>query len=357
MKSIEKQAYGLTSADGIQVDEYTLLNSAGMEVKIITYGGIITSVKVPDRAGNLANVALGFDNLEGYETQSPYFGCITGRYANRIALGKFTLGGQEYNLAINDRVNTLHGGWKGFDKVVWDAQTSTSEAGVSLKLTYISPDGEEGYPGQLLVTVTYTLTEANEIQMDYHATTDKTTVVNLTNHSYFNLAGEGTGPIYNHILTIQASRYTLVDNNLIPTGEIASVAGTPFDFRSPKEIGPGQRSNHPQLLAGRGYDQNFVLDRPSPDDESIILAARVHEPISGRVLEVWTSEPAIQFYGGNSLDGTIVGTSGHTYRQSDGLALETQHFPDSPNHPSFPSTILNPGDTYQTTTIYKFAVE
>lgn len=354
--SITKNAYGTTSG-GEAVDEYTLTNANGMEVKIITYGGIITSIRVPDRDENWANVALGFDNLADYETRNgPYFGGITGRYANRIAAGKFTIDDTEYSLATNNAPNSLHGGVKGYDKVVWTGAEVESADGVALELSYLSPDGEEGYPGNLQAKVVYTLTNADEIRIDYTATTDKATVVNLTNHSYFNLAGEGTGTIYDHILMIDADRYTPVDGTLIPTGELAPVAGTPFDFRLPKTIGHGQRSNHEQVVLGRGFDHNWVLNRPSLDDESLMLAARVYEPEFGRVMEVWTTEPGIQFYAGNFLDGTLIGSGGHLYRQSDGLALETQHFPDSPNQPDFPSTTLAPGDTYQTTTIYKFLV-
>lgn len=354
--TIEKSSYG-TTADGEAVDEYTLTNANGMEVKIITYGGIITSIRVPDRNGNMANVALGFDNLQDYETKNPYFGCITGRYANRIAGAKFSIEGEEYTLAANNGPNSLHGGLKGFDKVVWTATEVEGADGVGLELTYLSPDGEEGYPGNLDVKVVYTLTDENEIRMDYTATTDETTVVNLTNHSYFNLAGEGAGHIYDHILMIDADQYTPVDETLIPTGELEDVEGTPFDFRVPKAIGPGQRSDHPQIVIGRGYDHNWVLNRPSPDDTTMMVAARLYEPDSGRVLEVWTTEPGIQFYAGNFLDGTLYGPSGHSYRQSDALALETQHYPDSPNQPDFPSTLLAPGETYETTTIFRFLTD
>lgn len=351
---MEMASYG-TTADGQEVEEYTLTNANGMEVKIITYGGIITSIRVPDRNGNMANVALGFDNMEDYETRNPYFGNITGRYANRIAGGKFTLDGTEYTLAQNNGPNSLHGGEKGFDKVIWTAEEVESEDGVALELSYLSADMEEGYPGNLDVTVRYTLTDQNEIVMDYTATTDAPTVVNLTNHTYFNLQGEGTGTIYDHILMLNADQYTPVDETLIPTGELEAVEGTPFDFRVPKAIGPGQRSNHPQIVIGRGYDHNWVLSRESPEDTELMLAAHLYEPDSGRILEVWTTEPGIQFYAGNFLDGTLYGPSGHSYRQSDGLALETQHYPDSPNQESFPSTRLDPGDTYQTQTIFRFS--
>jgi aldose 1-epimerase len=354
--SIDKQSYGVT-ADGFPVDEYTLTNSRGMEVKIITFGGIITSIKVPDRKGKLANVALGFDNLQDYETKSPYFGCITGRYANRIAGGKFTLDGTEYQLDINNGPNHLHGGIKGFDKQVWEVTKEIYEPkAVGIELHYLSPDGDQKYPGALDTYVTYRLTDKNAIQMDYRATTSAPTIVNLTNHTYWNLKGEGEGDVMDHNLMINADRYTPVDVNLIPTGELAPVKGTPFDFSKPKQISNGIRSDDQQVVFGRGWDHNWVLKRPSFDDTSLILAASLYELKSGRVLEVWTTEPGIQFYAGNFLDGTIYGTSHRAYRQGDGLALETQHFPDSPNHDNFPSTVLREDETYQTTTIFKFKV-
>ena len=354
--SITREAFGATE-DGEAVDLYPLTNANGMEVKITNYGGIITSIVVPDRDGNMANVTLGFNTLEEYLAGHPYFGNITGRYANRIARGTFTLDGERYYLALNHGPKLLHGGEQGFDKFVWAAEEVRGADGVGLKLSRTSPDGEEGYPGNLMVEVTYTLTNDDEIRIDYKATTDAPTVVNLTNHAYFNLAGEGTGTIDGHELQINAGKYTPVDESLIPTGEIAPVAGTPFDFTSPHAIGERNRENHEQLVIGRGYDHNFVLDRPSPDDTSLIVAARVVEPGSGRVLEISTTEPGIQFYAGNFLDGTLVGASGHMYRQGDGFALETQHYPDSPNQPNFPSTELRPGEEYATTTVYAFSVE
>jgi aldose 1-epimerase len=327
-----------------------------MEVKIMTYGGIIQSVEVPDRKGREANVALGFDNLADYVAKSPYFGCITGRYANRIAKGTFTLDGVTYHLPINNDPNSLHGGTVGFDKHIWATTPFRSGDDVGLKMTFTSPDGDQGYPGTLVSQVTYTLTKRNEIRMDYRAhVLGKATVVNLTNHNYWNLAGEGSGSIEGHELFLNAPRYTPVDPTLIPTGAIDPVAGTPMDFRKPTAIGDRIRDNFPQLVIGRGYDHNWVLDRRSPSDNSMILAARVTEPKSGRVLSIYTTEPGIQFYSGNFLDGTLVGTSGHMYRQGDGFALETQHYPDSPNHANFPSTVLRPGQEYRTTTIYQLS--
>ena len=349
--SIAKSSYG-TTADGKAVDEYTLTNTNGAEVKIITYGGIITSLRVPDRNGNLGNVVLGFDKLGDYETKNPYFGALIGRYGNRIANAKFTLDGKDYTLADNNGPNTLHGGVKGFDKVVWTAKEVPSDSDVGLELSYLSPDGEEGYPGNLSVTVVYTLTADNGIRIEYTATTDKATVVNLTHHSYFNLGGNGSGPIYDEVLQVNADKYTPVDATLIPTGELADVTGTPFDFRNPKSIGSGIRSGDEQIVLGRGYDHNFVLNRA--DNSVLEKAAFLYDPATGRGMEIWTTEPGLQFYTGNFLDGTLVGSSGGMYRQGEGLCLETQHFPDSPNQPDIPSTDLQPGDTYHTTTVYKF---
>ncbi len=351
---ITSEAWG--EADGEEVSLFTLTNANGMEVKITNYGGIITSVVVPDRDGNMENVTLGFTTLDEYVEGHPYFGNITGRYANRIARGTFDIDDENFYLALNNGPNTLHGGEKGFDKVVWAAEEVSGQGEVGVKLSRVSPDMEEGYPGNLDVEVTYTLTDNDEIRIDYHATTDEPTHVNLTNHAYWNLAGDGSGSIDGHELTLMASNYTPVDANLIPTGEIATVAGTPLDFTSPHPIGERVRDNFEQLLLGRGYDHNFVLDRPSPDDTTLIVAARVVEPESGRTLDISTTEPGIQFYSGNFLDATEVGAAGKMYRQGDGFALETQHYPDSPNQPEFPSTLLEPDGEFNSTTIYAFSV-
>jgi aldose 1-epimerase len=348
--SITKEPWGSTSEG--PVDRYTLTNGTGMRVRIITYGGIIQSIEVPDRHGRNADVALGFDNLADYVAHpGPYFGAIIGRYGNRIAKGTFTLDGVTYHLPINNPPNSLHGGTVGFDKHIWDTTPVRHDDEVGLIMRHTSPAGDQGYPGTLTATVTYTLTRSNGIRIEYRATTDAPTVVNMTNHSYFNLQGEGSSAIYDHLLYLNASRYTPDDPTLIPTGEIAPVAGTPMDFRRPTAIGARIRDGFPQLLIGRGYDHNWVLDRHGA---GLSLAARLTEPDSGRVLSVYTTEPGIQFYSGNFLDGSFTGTSHRMYRQGDGLALETQHFPDSPNHPNFPSTVLRPGQTYQTTTVFQF---
>jgi aldose 1-epimerase len=353
--TITKAPYG-TLADGTAIDEYTLSNQRGMTVKVITYGGIVTEINTPDRKGKTANVALGFDNLADYVAKSPYFGAIIGRYANRIAKGTFTLDGTTYHLPINNGVNSLHGGIMGFDKHVWSATIvppAHGEAG--LKLSYTSVDGEEGYPGTLKVDVTYTLTKSNDLRIDYHATTDAATIINLTNHTYFNLAGEGSGDVFDQVLWLKAHNYTPVDATLIPTGEIAPVAGTPFDFTKPTPIGLRIREADPQIVIAQGYDHNFVIDRPQ-GDSSLILIAKAVDPASGRVLKTYTTEPGVQLYTGNFLDGTLVGPSHHTYRQGDAFTLETQHYPDSPNEPTFPSTVLRPGQTFTSTTVYAFGV-
>jgi aldose 1-epimerase len=324
-----------------------------VEVRAITYGGIITSLRVPDRNGKLEDVALGFDNLEGYLKNPPFFGAIIGRYGNRIAKGQFTLDGKTYSLAINNPPNHLHGGVKGFDKVVLSAEPFKKDDAVGIVFTHTSPDGDEGYPGTLSLRVTYTLTAGNELEVDYEATTDKATPINLTQHTYFNLAGEGSGDVLEHQLTIHASRYTPVDSTLIPTGELAPIEGTPLDFRTPTAVGARINDNHQQIRYGNGYDHNFVIDRSG---EGLVSAARVVEPTSGRVLEVSTTEPGMQFYTGNFLNG-LMGKSGHIYAQRTGFCLETQHFPDSPNKPEFPNTILRPGETYRSKTVFAFSVE
>jgi len=353
--TIERHPYGTTQG-GQPVEEYALTNAHGVDVRIITLGGIITALSVPDRHGRLANVALGLNSLRDYETINPYFGCITGRYANRIAGGRFTLDGQAYALAVNNGPNHLHGGRQGFDKRVWAAEPRSGAGEATLILRYVSPHGEENYPGRLEVEVTYTLSDADALRIDYHAATDQPTIVNLTNHSYFNLAGNGMGVVAGHHVLLNADRYTPVTEALIPTGELAPVAGTPFDFRQPKCIEAGQRSLHPQIVYARGYDHNWVINRPDPDHGELVLAARVYEPGTGRIMEALTTEPGIQFYAGNFLEGTVPG-SGGLYRQGDGFALETQHFPDSPNQPTFPSTVLRPGEDYRTSTVYRFTVD
>jgi aldose 1-epimerase len=352
-QGIASEPFG--EVDGQAVERYTLTNANGLSVAILTYGATVQSLMVPDRDGAMGNIALGFDNLDDYLAMSPYFGSIVGRYANRIALGQFTLEGETYQLAINNDPNTLHGGDKGFDKRVWTASNGESTDGPSLRLSYTSPDGEEGYPGTLDVSVAYTLTDADELRLDYTATTDAPTVVNLSNHTYFNLAGEGSGSIYDHELQLNAAHYTPVDSTLIPTGEIAEVAGTPFDFTTSVPIGDGIRDgSNEQILIGLGYDHNFVLDRNDPDNASLIEAGSVTEPTSGRVMTIHTTEPGIQFYSGNFLNGGFAGISGQTYRQGDAFCLETQHFPDSPNQPDFPTTELRPGEEFTSTTVYAF---
>jgi len=342
--SIKKQAFGKTE-DGKNVDLYTLTNSTGLNAKIMTYGGIVTSLQVPDRNGNFADIVLGCDSLDEYIKRSPYFGALIGRFGNRIAKGKFTLDGVEYTLATNNGPNHLHGGIKGFDKVVWNAKQMQTDQGPALKLTYRSRDGEEGYPGNLSCTVIYTLTNNNELKISYEAKTDKATVINLTHHSYFNLGGHNSGDILGHELIINADRFTPVDKDLIPTGEIKPVKGTPWDFTKPMAIG----SRIKQVEGG--YDHNYVLNS---SDGSLALAASVYEPKSGRVIEIFTTEPGIQFYTGNFLDGSVKG-KGAVYNKHNGFCLETQHFPDSPNRPNFPSVVLKPGEKYTQLTVHRFS--
>lgn len=348
--TVTREPFG-TAPDGQAVELLTLRNG-DVELRAMTYGAIIVSLKVPDRAGQMGNVVLGYDSLAGYVKSSPYFGAVVGRYGNRIAKGKFTLDGVDYTLAVNNGPNALHGGLTGFDKVVWSADTIRTAEGVGIRFRHVSKDGEEGYPGTLTTAVTYTLTDANEVHIAYEATTDRATPLNLTQHSYFNLAG--TGDILAHVLTLHADRYTPVDSTLIPTGELAPVAGTPFDFTAPHAIGERISADHPQLKFGGGYDHNFVLTRA---DTGLALAAVLKEPTSGRVLEVRTTEPGVQFYSGNFLDGTLTGKGGTVYAHRAGLCLETQHFPDSPNQAAFPSTILQPGQTYRSRTVWTFKTE
>jgi aldose 1-epimerase len=349
---LKKQLFGKT-ADGQEIDLYTLTNRNGVAIGIMNRGGTVVSIRVPDRNGKLGDVVLGFDSLDGYLKDNPFFGALVGRYGNRIAKGRFKLNGVEYKLAVNNGENHLHGGLQGFDKVVWNARDVSEGRLPRLELTYLSKDGEEGYPGNLSVVVVYSLTDANELRLDYSATTDKHTVVNLTNHTYFNLAGAGEGDILGHELTLYADRFTPADKGLIPTGELRSVEGTPFDFRKAMAIGERIEAKDQQLQVGGGYDHNFVLNSGGG---SLALAARVEEPKSGRVLEVLTTEPGVQFYTGNSLDGKLVGKGGKSYPKRSGFCLETQHFPDSPNHPKFPSTELKAGGKYQTATVYRFSV-
>jgi len=335
----------------MEYETFTLKNVNGLETEITNYGGIVMRLLVPDKDGILAGVVLGYETPEEYENNAPYFGALIGRYGNRIGNAEFTLDGTTYTLAKNNDENSLHGGTKGFDKVFWNAELQKVENGEALKLTYLSKDGEEGYPGNLSVEVLYTLTDDDELRIDYKATTDKTTVVNLTHHSYFNLKGQGNGDILGHILMINADNFTPVDEGLIPTGEIRPVEGTPMDFREPVAIGSRIDNDYEQLHYGGGYDHNWVLNK---GDNQMTLAARVHEPSTGRIMEVYTTEPGLQFYSGNFLDGTITGKDGKIYEKRYGFCLETQHFPDSPNKPNFPSTVLKPGEEYRTTTIYRF---
>jgi aldose 1-epimerase len=329
---------------------HTLSNARGTVVRFIPLGGVITAIEVADRSGNRGNVVLAFRDLEAYRDQRIYLGAIVGRYANRIAGARFTLDGNDHRLAATDGTTSVHGGRRGFDKALWSVEPEGPSAAI---LRHVSPDGDEGYPGTLAVTVRYSLSEENELRFDYSAVTDRPTIVNLTNHSYFNLAGEGSGDVLGHMLEVKASHYTPADHLLIPTGEIAPVAGTPCDFRRPTAIGARIREPHPQIVAGRGYDLNYVIDRDGP--AGLALAARLHDPASGRRMDVLTTEPGLQLYTGNLLDGTVIGPSGRLYRQSDGLCLEAHHYPDSPNQPGFPSPILRPGAVYRTSTVYRFS--
>ena len=337
--------------DGSQVDGYTIRNARGAAMHVITYGGIITALHARDRNGRFEDVMLGFDTLEPYLKDSPYFGAIVGRYANRIAKGRFTLDGRTIQLPVNNGVNSLHGGTRGFDKVIWHAKPFENDTAAGVVLTHVSPDGDMEYPGRLDVRVTYTLTDRDELVVDYAATTDKATPVNLSQHSYFNLAGDARRDILGHVLQLDASRYTPVDSALIPTGELASVEGTPFDFRTPTAIGARIDQRHEQLRVGGGYDHNFVLDHSG---SGLRHAARVVEPVSGRTLDIYTDQPGIQLYSGNFLDGSIRGKNGRVYAHRFGLCLETQHFPDSPNKAAFPSTILHPGERYTSQTVFRF---
>ncbi len=346
---VTRATYG-TMPDGTVVEAFTLTNTSGVRLTAITLGGIITELHVPDRTGALGDIVMGFDSLDGYLQDHPFFGAIIGRYGNRIGGAKFELEGRTYTLAANNGEHHLHGGVKGFDKVVWDAEPSGTGRGVVF--TRRSPDGEEGYPGNLDVTVTYTLTDDNTLVVDYAATTDAATPVNLTQHSYFNLAGRGS--IADHALLINADRYTPVDAGLIPTGELATVAGTPFDFRQAMPIGARIDGTDPQLVYGKGYDHNWVLSRAG---DGLQLAARVTEPTSGRTMDVHTTEPGIQFYAGNFLDGTLTGKGGQVYAHRNGFCLETQHYPDSPNQSAFPSTILRAGERYTSQTVFSFGVD
>lgn len=356
-----------TSTEGLSMDStrfgdapegtaqlFILKNKNGMQVNISNYGGTITQLLVPDKNRKLADVVLGFDKLDGYLGEHPYFGATIGRYGNRIAKGKFSIDGQEYTLATNNAPNALHGGPMGFHKHLWQAKKLIREGYVGLELSRLSMDGEEGYPGDLTVTVRYLLNNSNELLIEYEATTTKPTVVNLTNHSYFNLKGAGNGDILDHQLMINADAFTPVDSTLIPTGEIRKVEGTPFDFRTPAAIGAKVNTDDQQIKYGLGYDHNFVLTRKGTDLE---LAASAYEPISGRFMEVLTTEPGIQFYCGNFLNGTNVGKGGIPYEYRTGFCLETQHYPDSPNHPAFPSTVLRPGEKYETRTVYRFSAK
>jgi aldose 1-epimerase len=355
--SITSEPFG--QVGGTPVSRYTLTSGHGMRVRILTYGGIIQSIEVPDRAGHVGNVVLGFPSVDGYVSntgsEKTYFGAIIGRYGNRIAKGTFALNGAQYHLPINNNGNSLHGGTVGFDQKIWQASQQIGNDSVGVKLQYISPAGEMGYPGTLTTTVTYTVDQKNELRIDYHATTDAPTVVNLTNHSYFNLAGEDTLGIYDQKVTLNADSYTPTDSTQIPTGQILPVKGTPFDFTSATAIGAHITANDPQLLSAHGYDHNWVINRGN--NTGLVQAAKVEDPQTGRTLTVLTTEPGVQFYTSNFIDGAFTGTSGHIYRQGAGFTMETQHYPDSPNQPSFPNTTLNPGQNYDSTTVFALGTQ
>lgn len=347
---VQKTDFGAT-ADGRPVEMYTIRNGQGAEMTVLTYGGIIQSLKVPDRAGAIDDVVMGFDSVAEYEKRSPYFGALIGRVTNRIANGTFSLDGKAYTLAKNNDANHLHGGVKGWDKAVWQAEPFQDKRGPGLLLTHTSPDGDEGYPGRITAHVRYTLTAGNELIVEYHATTDAPTVINMTQHSYFNLAGGKATDILGHELTINADRFTPVNDTLIPTGELAPVDGTPFDFRAPTTIGARIASTDVQMTRGRGYDHNYVLNRTG---DGLQLAATVYEPVTGRTMEIRTTEPGIQLYTGNFLDGSFTGKGGRSYPHRSGFCLETQRYPDSPNQPSFPSIVLRKGEDYRSETVFKF---
>ncbi len=352
--AVTTDPFGVTPR-GDSVTRYTLTNDAGMTVRLITFGATITSLEVPDSSGTLGDVVLGFDSLPGYETESPYFGAIVGRYGNRIARGHFTLDDSTYTLAINNPPNSLHGGTVGFDKRIWSAEPIETDSTVGVRFALVSPDGEEGYPGTLRAEVSYALRrDRNELAISYRATTDKATPVNLTNHAYFNLHGDGRGTILDQELQLFADSMTPVDSTLIPTGAITPVAGTPFDFRAPVAIGARIGDDDAQLGFGGGYDHNFVVNREGP---GLVPVAHVHDPVSGRTLDILSTEPGVQFYSGNFLDGTVTGKGGVAYPHRGAFCLETQHYPDSPNHANFPSTILQPGDTLRSETVWRFGLK
>src|ERR1700739_3229576 len=355
--TISSEQFG--QVGGTPVSRYTLTSGHGMRVRILTSGGFIQSTEVPDRRGQVDDVVLGFPTLDGYLNNTgpakTYFGAVIGRYGNRIARGSFSLNGKEFHLPINNNGNSLHGGTAGFDAKVWQASPQNGSDSVSLKLQYVSPAGEMGYPGTLTTTVTYTVDQKNELRVNYHATTDAPTVINLTNHSYFNLAGEDTRDVYDQKVTINADNYSPTDQTQIPTGQIAPVKGTPFDLTSPTAIGAHITANDPQLLLAHGYDHNWVINRGN--NTGLAEAARAEDPKTGRTLTVSTTEPGVQFYTSNFIDGAFTGTSGHIYRQGAGFTMETQHYPDSPNHPDFPTTPLDPGQTYDSTTVFAFGAE